>query len=243
MKVTDFLSHCWKDCSVRWRHDSIMSHAMSFSRCSRCWRNSASGQWRSRMNDWSASNFQKRSSEVAQPFLDFSMRFVWSWKLVQKGTVLHCLWMWVWGFCGSIHERLEFGANRCSQCAKNCSVSANFKVSGTKWINQKSIWITQDRSRSVVKKGRRYKFINKFHVISFVKRQTAQWMVSYVMIDIQNGKLIGIYGDFQFREGFGVFFIKFYTFMSGIKTHFYTHLRRQSRKKPKWMIFYIGIIT
>lgn len=120
---------------------------------------------------------------------------------------------------------------------KNCSVSANFKVSGTKWINQKSIWITQDRSRSVVKKGRRYKFINKFHVISFVKRQTAQWMVSYVMIDIQNGKFIGIYGDFQFREGFGVFLIKFYTFMSGIKTHF-THIcgGNRGRNQNGWFL-------
>lgn len=81
MKVTDFFSHDWKDCSVRWRHDSIISQAMSFKRCSRCWRNSASGQCRSRMNDWRASNFQKRSSDVAQPFLKFCFfvhRVVWS---------------------------------------------------------------------------------------------------------------------------------------------------------------------
>lgn len=74
MKVTDFFSHCWKDCSVRWRHDSIISQAISFKRCSKCWRNSASGQWRSRMKDCSASSFQKRSSDVAQPFLLFVFR-------------------------------------------------------------------------------------------------------------------------------------------------------------------------
>ena len=69
MKVTDFFSHCWKAVSVLWMQDSIISHAMSLRRCSRCWRNSASGQWRSRMKDWRASSFQNRSSDVAQPLL------------------------------------------------------------------------------------------------------------------------------------------------------------------------------
>ena len=53
-----------------WMQDSIISQAMSFSRCSRCLPNSASGQCRSRMNDCRASSFQNRSSDVEQPFLN-----------------------------------------------------------------------------------------------------------------------------------------------------------------------------
>ena len=68
---------CRRTCSwitlIKWTHlcilDSIISHAISFSLWLRCCPNSGSGQWRSRMNDCSASNFQNRSSEVAQPLL------------------------------------------------------------------------------------------------------------------------------------------------------------------------------
>ena len=49
--------------------DSIISLAMSFNLWLRCEANSGSGQCRSLMNDWRASNFQNRSSEVAQPLL------------------------------------------------------------------------------------------------------------------------------------------------------------------------------
>lgn len=69
MNVTLFFNHDWYAPSVRWMQDSIISQAINFSRCSRCWRNSASGQCKSRMNDWRASNFQNRSSDVAQPLL------------------------------------------------------------------------------------------------------------------------------------------------------------------------------
>lgn len=48
---------------------SIMSLAISLSRCSRCWANSGSGQRRSITNICRASSFQNRSSEVAEPFL------------------------------------------------------------------------------------------------------------------------------------------------------------------------------
>lgn len=48
---------------------SIMSLAISFSLCSRCLANSASGQWRSSTNICRASSFQNRSSEVAEPLL------------------------------------------------------------------------------------------------------------------------------------------------------------------------------
>lgn len=48
---------------------SIMSVAMSLSLCSKWWANSGSGQWRSKTNICRASSFQKRSSDVAEPFL------------------------------------------------------------------------------------------------------------------------------------------------------------------------------
>lgn len=49
--------------------DSIMSLAISFSRCSKCFPNSSSGQCKSRMKVWRASSFQNRSSEVPDPLL------------------------------------------------------------------------------------------------------------------------------------------------------------------------------
>jgi len=52
-----------------WIQDSIISQAMCFSLWLRCCANSGSGQWRSPINDWRASSFQKRSSDVAHPFL------------------------------------------------------------------------------------------------------------------------------------------------------------------------------
>ena len=55
--------------TYRWMQDSIISLAMSFNLWLRCEANSGSGQCRSLMNDWRASNFQNRSSEVAQPLL------------------------------------------------------------------------------------------------------------------------------------------------------------------------------
>ena len=58
-----------KICYYLWMQDSIMSQAMSFNLCSKWRANSASGQCKSWINDWRASNFQKRSSEVEQPFL------------------------------------------------------------------------------------------------------------------------------------------------------------------------------
>lgn len=67
MKVTVFLSHDWKPPSVRWMHDSIISQAINFNRCSKCSRNSSSGQCKSRINDCNASSFQNRSSDVAHP--------------------------------------------------------------------------------------------------------------------------------------------------------------------------------
>lgn len=48
---------------------SIMSLAISLSLCSRCLANSGSGQWRSMANICSASSFQNKSSEVAEPLL------------------------------------------------------------------------------------------------------------------------------------------------------------------------------
>lgn len=48
---------------------STMSLAISFSLCSRCLAKSGSGQWRSTTKVCRASSFQKRSSEVAEPFL------------------------------------------------------------------------------------------------------------------------------------------------------------------------------
>ena len=59
------LDHMYNLCML----DSIISHAISFSRWLRCCPNSGSGQCRSRMKDCNASSFQKRSSEVAQPLL------------------------------------------------------------------------------------------------------------------------------------------------------------------------------
>lgn len=50
-------------------HVSIISLAISLSRCSRCDRNSGSGQCRSRMKHCSASSFQNSSSLVEQPLL------------------------------------------------------------------------------------------------------------------------------------------------------------------------------
>ena len=52
--------------------DSIMSAAMSLSLWLRWFPKSGSGQWRSRMKDWSASSFQNRSSEVAHPLLEIA---------------------------------------------------------------------------------------------------------------------------------------------------------------------------
>ena len=49
---------------------SIMSLAISLSLCSKWWANSCSGQWRSKTNICSASSFQKRSSDVAEPLLE-----------------------------------------------------------------------------------------------------------------------------------------------------------------------------
>lgn len=49
--------------------DSIMSLAISFSRCSKCFPNSSSGQCRSRMKVWRASSFQNKSSDVPDPLL------------------------------------------------------------------------------------------------------------------------------------------------------------------------------
>lgn len=53
----------------RFMQDSIMSLDISFSRVSRCFPNSSSGQWRSLMKVCRASSFQKRSSEVPEPLL------------------------------------------------------------------------------------------------------------------------------------------------------------------------------
>lgn len=50
-------------------HDSIISQAISLSRCSKWFPNSGFGQCKSLMNAWRASNFQNKSSEVAHPFL------------------------------------------------------------------------------------------------------------------------------------------------------------------------------
>lgn len=65
--VPDFFSDDWKAFSTRVQHDSSISQAMVFSRVSKCSRNCSSGQCRSLMNACSASNFQNRSSDVAQP--------------------------------------------------------------------------------------------------------------------------------------------------------------------------------
>lgn len=59
LKVTDLCTQ-----------DSIISQAIHFSLCSRCILNSSSGQWRSLINDWRASSFQNKSSEVAHPLLN-----------------------------------------------------------------------------------------------------------------------------------------------------------------------------
>lgn len=55
--------------SHRFTQDSIMSLDISLSRVSRCFPNSSSGQWRSRMKVCKASSFQKRSSDVLDPLL------------------------------------------------------------------------------------------------------------------------------------------------------------------------------
>lgn len=49
---------------------SIISLAISLSLCSKWWANSCSGQWRSKTNICSASSFQNRSSDVAEPLLE-----------------------------------------------------------------------------------------------------------------------------------------------------------------------------
>lgn len=49
--------------------DSIMSLAISFKRCSKCFPNSSSGQCKSRMKLCRASSFQNISSEVPDPLL------------------------------------------------------------------------------------------------------------------------------------------------------------------------------
>ena len=48
---------------------SIMSADINLRRWARCSAKTSSGQWRSWMKDWSASNFHSMSSDVAQPFL------------------------------------------------------------------------------------------------------------------------------------------------------------------------------
>lgn len=63
------------------------------------------------------------------------------------------------------------------------------------------------------------------------------------MIDIQNGKLIGIYGDFQFREGFGGFRYQILHIYERHKNTILHTFAAAIAEKPKWMIFYIGIIT
>ena len=69
---------------------SIISHAMSFSLWLRCVANSMSGQWRSRMKDWSASNFQNRSSEVAQPLLEtYRIKTLVDYSIEDTRSLLH----------------------------------------------------------------------------------------------------------------------------------------------------------
>lgn len=65
--------HSYDEETDLWIQDSIISQAISLSLWLRCWPNSGSGQWRSRMKDWRASSFQNRSSEVAQPLLKTDM--------------------------------------------------------------------------------------------------------------------------------------------------------------------------
>lgn len=204
MKVTDFLSHCWKDCSVRWRHDSIISQAMSFKRCSRCWRNSASGQCRSRIKDWRASSFQNRSSEVAQPFLcsfnavcvkiEIGCRerkirvrcvgFSWSEKVfqVQKdfGLVYDS-----WIICMQIQSKLN-------QMSKPKII-----------LKQSGNWIQ-------VGKGRRYKLVNKFSWKSVFEKRHSD------IINIENGILIISYGGFPI----------FVTHQGAALKHVHTNFRR-----------------
>lgn len=62
-------SKCIQTVFYRFTHDSIMSLDISFSRVSRCLPNSSSGQWRSLMKVCRASSFQKRSSDVPEPWL------------------------------------------------------------------------------------------------------------------------------------------------------------------------------
>lgn len=68
-------------------------------------------------------------------------------------------------------------------------------------------------------------------------------MVSYVMIDIQNGKLIGIYGISNSEKGSEFFFIKFYTFYERHKNTFLHTFAAAIAEETKMDDFYIGIIT
>lgn len=69
-----------------------MSLDMSLSRVSRCLPNSSSGQWRSRMNDCRASNFQKRSSDVPEPLLREQPQLNQCHSTNNTTMVKHSLW-------------------------------------------------------------------------------------------------------------------------------------------------------